>query len=285
MSKILREPLLHFLVLGAGLFFLFAWTNDDALEAPDTIVVDAIRIETLKAQFERTWQRPPTPGELNGLVNAWIREEVLYREGVALGLDQDDPVMRRRVAQKMEFISEELLDAEPAEEELEAWFADNVEAYRFEPRLSFRQLYFDPAVYGDSLGDVIARARAAAERGESTVGDATLLPGALADASLAEIRRTFGQRFADSLMDQPVGEWTGPVESGYGVHLVLVDSRQESRLPSFDEVRAAVERDFRAARTREAKDSLYEALRERYTVKYEDGVAMAEERNSPDIVQ
>lgn len=276
MSKILREPLLHFLLLGAGLFFLFAWTNEDALEAPDTIVIDALRIDTLKAQFERTWQRPPTPGELNGLVNAWIREEVLYREGVALGLDQGDPVMRRRVAQKMEFISEELLDADPSEEELEAWFSDNAETYRFEPRLSFRQLYFDPSEYGDSLDAVIEQARAAAERGETTIGDATLLPGTLADAGLAEIRRTFGQQFADSLMDQPIGEWTGPVPSGYGAHLVLIDARQESRLPSLDEVRAAVERDYRADRTREAKERLYEALLERYTVTFEDGVSMAD---------
>jgi hypothetical protein len=279
MSRLIREPLLHFFVLGALLFFLFAWTNDDAMQGPNEIVVDAQRVAALTSQFERVWQRPPTPDELSGLIDNWVREEVLYREGLALGLDRGDPVLRRRVAQKVEFISEELVDAQPTDEELRTYFADNADDYRLAPRLTFRQIYFNPAVHGAALDATIESALDSARQGQVTGGDATLLPSGLDDVSLAEVSRTFGDRFAEALSDAPVGEWTGPVASGYGLHLVLIDDRQQARVPAFDEVRAAVERDFLAKRTREVKDAFYETLRQRYTVTFEDDVTLANTRD------
>jgi len=279
MNRLIREPLLHFFVLGALLFFVFAWTNEDAMQGPNEIVVDAQRVAALTSQFERVWQRPPTPDELSGLVDNWVREEVLYREGLALGLDQGDPILRRRVAQKVEFISEELVDAQPTDEELQTYFADNADDYRLDPRLTFRQIYFNPAVHGASLDATIATALESAREGEVAAGDATLLPAELDDVSLAEVSRTFGERFAEAMTDVPVGEWTGPVASGYGLHLVLIDDRQQSRVPAFDEVRAAVERDFLAERTREVKDAFYDKLRQRYTVTFEDDVTLADKRD------
>ena len=279
MNRLIREPLLHFFVLGALLFFVFAWTNEDAMQGPNEIVVDAQRVAALTSQFERVWQRPPTPDELSGLVDNWVREEVLYREGLALGLDQGDPILRRRVAQKVEFISEELVDAQPTDEELQTYFADNADDYRLDPRLTFRQIYFNPAVHGASLDATIATALESAREGEVAAGDATLLPAELDDVSLAEVSRTFGERFAEAMTDVPVGEWTGPVASGYGLHLVLIDDRQQARVPAFDEVRAAVERDFLAERTREVKDAFYDKLRQRYTVTFEDDVTLADKRD------
>ena len=124
LKRILTEPLVHFLVLGALLFFAYGWLGGETAPSQDEIVIDDARIESLKNQFERSWQRPPSRQELDGLVDSWLREEMFYREGIALGLDQGDPVVRRRVAQKMDFISEGLLVAAPDEETLRAWFEE-----------------------------------------------------------------------------------------------------------------------------------------------------------------
>jgi len=280
LRQLVSEPLLHFFVIGAGLFALFAWNNDDALQSPDDIVVDTMRIDALKAQFERGWQRPPTPSELSNLIDTWVNEEVLYREGLALGLDRDDPVTRQRVAQKMEFISEELVEFSPDTAELELWFSANADRYREDPRFSFWQLYFNPSVQGDSFDARVDEAIQALANGVVPDGDSTMLPAALDDAPLAEVRRTFGQQFAESLQDLAVGEWSGPVASGYGLHFVLIHSAQASRLPAFDEVRAAVERDYVAERTRELKDAFFDRLRQRYNVVYDDSIELADERRA-----
>ncbi len=280
MKRLIREPLLHFFVLGAGLFAVFAWNNDDALQAPDDIVVDASRLDAIRLQFERVWQRPPTPEELQSLVDNWVREEILYREGLTMGLDRNDPVLRRRVAQKMEFISEELVEISPGRAEIEAWFADNAENYRVDPRFTFRQLYLDPSAHDDTFEAVVDDTARALANGDVPDGDATLLPAALDDVTLADVRRTFGDRFAESLQGLAVGEWDGPIASGYGLHFVHVDSMQASRLPALDEVLAAVERDYRAERTRELKDAFYETLRKRYNVIYDKSVTLANEQDA-----
>jgi hypothetical protein len=280
MRRLIREPLLHFFVLGAGLFAVFAWNNDEALQAPDDIVVDASRLDAIRLQFERVWQRPPTPEELQSLVDNWVREEILYREGLTLGLDRNDPVLRRRVAQKMEFISEELVEAQPDTGAIEAWFSDNAEKYRVDPRFSFRQLYLDPSAHGDAFEAILADIGRALASGDVPDGDATLLPAVLEDVTLADVRRTFGERFAESLQGLDVGEWDGPVASGYGLHFVHVDSMQASRLPDFEEVRGAVERDYRAERTRELKDAFYETLRKRYNVVYDKSITLANEQGA-----
>lgn len=281
LRQLVREPLLHFFVIGAGLFALFAWNNDDALHSPDDIVVDMMRVDALKTQFERTWQRPPTPSELLNLVDNWVNEEVLYREGLALGLDRDDPVTRRRVAQKMEFISEELVEFSPDAAELEAWFSENADRYREDPRFTFRQLYFNPSAHSDSFDARVDGAIQALANGAVPDGDSTMLPAALDDAPLAEVRRTFGQQFAESLQGLAVGEWSGPVASGYGLHFVRIDSARASRLPAFEEVRAAVERDYVVERTSELKDAFFEKLRQRYNVVY-DSIELADERRVGD---
>jgi len=268
----LREPLFHFFLLGVVLFIAYDWASDGGPPPEDVIVVDAARVAALEAQFERVWQRPPTPPELSGLIDSWVREEVFYRESLALGLDRDDPVLRRRLAQKFEFISENLSESPPTEQDLRDYFVANADEYRLPPRFSFRQVYFDPARRGTETDAFVERSLAALTAGESVSGDATLLPGAMDDASFDRVAGTFGEAFAQSLEDLPVGTWVGPVRSGYGIHLLLVEDRQAGRTPAFAEVESAVDRDFRSYRGRQRKDALYEALLERYTVNVEPGV-------------
>ena len=275
-ARWLREPVVHFMVLGALLFAGYAWLQDDSAPPPDTIVVDGDRIEDLATRFSRTWQRPPSDAELAGLIESWVREEVLYREGLALGLDRGDPIVRRRVAQKMRYLADDLADDTPDDAELQAWLEAHPEDYTIEARYTLRQAFFDPVGHGDAIEAVIddARARLASD-GEIDVGDATLLPATLADASSGEVVRTFGADFAATLADLPVGEWVGPVRSGYGLHLVRLDAREPARQPALDEVRAAVERDLLNARREDANDAVFEALRKNYVVQMEPGPGTA----------
>jgi hypothetical protein len=277
MKELLREPLLHFLLLGALLFIAFGWLNRGALEAPGEIVVDAPRVASLSAQFERVWQRAPTPLELEGLIESFVREEILYREGLSLGLERDDPIVRRRIGQKMAFLAEGVAQEKPSEAELEAWLAAHAADYALEPRYGLRQLFFDPERRGAGLeGELALALEALAAHGEAAraeLGDATLLPAALEDARASEVERVFGRDFAAALGQLPIGVWQGPLRSSYGVHLVLVEAREEARAPALAEVRAQVERDLLRAREERANEVFYRTLRERYTVRIEAGAA------------
>jgi len=272
----LREPLIHFFLLGAGLFLLFGWLNRGGFDAPDEIVVDSSQVAQLRSQFQRIWQRPPTEGELAGLVQGWIRQEVLYREGLALGVDQDDPVTRRRIVQKMEFMSDAFVNEEVTDAELQQWLDENAAVYRVAPRHSFHQLYFDPQRHGASLDETLAESlQALKENPTAVTGDPTLLPQSMAAASTGEISRTFGEQFTAALADAPLGIWTGPVQSGYGWHLLRITEKEPARQPALEDVRAAVERDLLAERTRRAGQAYYEALRGRYTVRVSEDVSIA----------
>ncbi len=265
--RFFREPLLHFFVLGAVLFALFGMLNRDALRAPEEIVVDDQRIAALRAQFERTWQRPPTPDELSGLVDNWVREEMLYREGVALGLETDDPVIRRRLVQKVSFMTEALVDEAVTDEELQRWLREHPDDYRIEPRISLRQVYFDPERHDHTLGPTIDAARKLLDKDPAaSAGDPTLLPARIDNRSSTDVTRSFGSEFGSAVFALPVGQWSGPVTSAFGVHLVRVDEVWPPREPLLDEVRDALVRDLIAERRQRAAEALLTALRKRYTV-------------------
>ena len=245
MHRLLREPLLHFLILGALLFVLYGWLNRNALQSPDEVVVDQARVDALATQFERAWQRSPTRTELQGLIDHWVREEIIYREGVAAGMERDDEVVRRRVVQKMAFLTDGMASDVPGEADMHAWLREHADGYRIAPVYTLQQVYFDPARHGDGLDHVIAAAKSRLQRDpQARVGDATLLPVSLEQASADEVARIFGERFSEAMANLPVGRWSGPVVSGFGVHLVRIDARTPGRVPALAEVRQAVERDL-----------------------------------------
>ena len=271
MRRLIREPLLHFLLLGAVLFAIDAlWSGRTARAGDDEIVVSAGRIENLAALFAKTWQRPPTAAELRGLVDDFVLEEALYREGVALGVDQNDTIVRRRVRQKMEFVVDDVIEqAEPTEAELQEWLAQHHASYARPGRYHFRQLYLNPERHGDDLAAdaqrILAELRALEEDADPRgLGDPSLLEHAFADVSVQVVVATFGDAFAGGLATLPTGEWSGPLESAFGLHLIRVDARTERELPSLDEVRTAVERDWSYARSEEASKRFYEGVLARY---------------------
>ncbi len=267
MHKLIREPLLHFLVLGALLFAVYGTLNRNAMQAPGKIVVDQARVDVLVTQFQRVWQRPPTVPELQNQVDNWVRDEILYREGLAIGIDKDDQVIRRRVAQKMAFMSETMVADAPTEAELQGWQDAHAGKYRIEPSYSLRQVYLDPQRHGQELGETIDQTLAALRQElESGVGDATLLPSTLENAPSRDIGSIFGEAFVEALRDLPEGEWQGPIRSGYGLHLVRIEARVPGRAATLAEVRQAIERDLMKSRTDSTAKSVYDAIRSRYTV-------------------
>ncbi len=275
MKRLLREPLFHFLILGALIFAVFKFTSRGEASEPGTIVVTQGQIESLVTGFTRTWQRPPTQTELDGLINEFVREEVCAREAIALGLDKDDTIIRRRLRQKLEFISESVAtQAVPTEEQLRKYFEAHADKFRGEHRFTFTQVYLDPQRHGANLSRktalMLAQLHQAGSKGAvSLLGDSRLLEPTFAELPTSEVSKQFGEKFAAKLGELPVGQWQGPIESGYGVHLVFINSRIEGRLPALAEVRDAVQREWANTQRLETNEKVYQALLKRYRVTIE----------------
>jgi hypothetical protein len=268
-GRLIREPLVHFLLLGGLLFGAYYYFNDEPLVSDSNrIVIDEAQVASLAATFQRTWLRLPTHDELVGLVQDRVREEILYREALALGLDRDDQVVRRRMSQKMEFLNTDLTEPEPpTEAELQTYLEANMDRFRASERLSFTQVYLkeDGQEQATALLQQLAGHRPSELKLEK-LGDASLLPGAMQQADIRVLNRVFGNDFAARLSAAPLGRWSGPYASPYGLHLVYVSERQPPREPQFSEVQSAVEREWLAERQHEANERFYQALHERYTV-------------------
>jgi len=270
-KRMLKEPLLHFLTLGAVIFALNAWRDKTRPTEASLarIEVTAAVIERLRAGFERQFDKAPDAEELRGLVSAHVREEVLCREALALGLDRDDTIVRRRLAQKMEFLTDDLADAvAPEDAAVREFFEKNAAHYAKPANVSFRHVYFSKEKRG-AKGETAAREALAALTGgasDDSMGDAFLHGFAFAEREPQEITALFGGEFAAQVASLREGEWSGPVASSYGLHLVRVDARGAVQPASFDAVRETVVRDFNEERRRTANREIFEKLRERYQV-------------------
>lgn len=268
-----NEPLLYFLLFGAAIFVAYQRLNDAAVQTPGTIVVTPSRIESLAHGFALTWKRPPNANELDDLIESYVREEVFVREAIALGLDQDDLIIRRRLQQKLEFVSEDLVTrAEPTEEQLRAWFDAHAERFRVAPVVAFTHVYLNPQRRGDALAADLLAVREQLQRAgdtnePSSAGDPFLLETTFEALPISEAQQLFGNQFASALAELPLGEWRGPIESGYGVHLVRVRGRSGGEVASFEAVREEVRREWLDDQRVTGNAKVYEALRKRYQVR------------------
>jgi hypothetical protein len=247
-------------------------------EADDkTIVVSAGEIEWMQTAWQKRWNRPPTAAEFDGLIQQYIKETVLYREALTMGLNQHDQVIRRRLAQKLEFLAKDLVAlTPPTEEELLAYFAEYRDRYQQPVLYTFTQVFIDPDKRGDTTLDDAAAIKATL----IAQGDAVDDPGALGDDFMLqnyypekdpiEIQKLFGSGFTESLVELSSGQWHGPVLSGYGVHLVYVSNVSEPPAPVFAELRERVVQDWKTARGEELNEKFYANLRQQYTVVIEE---------------
>lgn len=275
MKKLLREPLVRFLFLGAAIFAVSSFMSRGRTDKPGEIVVTRGRLDALVTGFTRTWHRPPTEQEMLGLVRDYVREEAAYREAMAQGLDRDDTVIRRRLRQKLEFLTEDLsAKLEPSDADLDEYLRSHPQQFRADPTFTFRHVYLNPDKHGSDL-DRAARALLAHLRraGEAidlnSAGDPFLLEYQFKSVSLGEVGQVLGTAFAGSLPELPVGQWSGPVKSGYGMHLVLVVERNDTQQRPLADVRSDVLREWRNAKRQEALDNYYAELLRRYAVRIE----------------
>ncbi len=268
LPRILREPLIHFLLIGLALFALYGRVASEGADSR-TIAVDATRVADLSRQFQAVWSRPPTATELQGLVDSYIHDEVLYREGLAMGLDADDPVIKRRVRQKLDVISEEIGNQQaPTDAELSAYLAKNADAFRQPPILSFEQLFFSGDAPAAEVERLSREALAALNKGEPSagVGQATMLPATVTSMSADLVAREFGEAFAKQLESLPLNVWQGPIASGMGAHLVRITGRKPAQLPALADIRPMVLREWENDRRERNRAQVYQDMLENYTI-------------------
>jgi len=270
-----REPLVHFLVLGAAIYAVTGLTAASVQqeEAGNHITVTAGEIDWLTGSWEKRWNRLPTAEERTGLIEQFVRETVLYREALAMGLDRDDTIIRRRLAQKLEFLTQDLVaTVAPTEEQLRGYFAEHAQRYELPALTTFTHVFVDPDRRGDrTLADTEAigaelRALGAPAEGAVSQGDPFMLQSYYPERSEVEVAKLFGTEFARSMAGLEPGRWHGPVLSGYGVHWVYVERRSPAVAPEFAAVRERVRQDWEDARREKFDEEYYAALRARYEV-------------------
>ena len=275
LKKFLGEPLLHFLLIGLALFGLYAYLNHGriGIEPSKQIVLTLDELRIMDTYFESQWHRQPTPQEFQAMVEDKIREEVLYREGLAMGLDKDDTIVKRRMAQKVQFLAEDVAAAhEPSTAELKAWFDKNNEKFALPSRYSFRHLYFSPDKRGKNAQEDAANALAKISgQPENTpmmasTGDSFMFQDYYGDRTPIAIGKEFGPQFALALERLKPGSWQGPVESGYGWHLVFVDTVITGRIPAFEEIETDVKTAWLGEQKATAWQKAYTKMRAKYTV-------------------
>ena len=270
-----REPLLHFLLLGVVLFGAYAYMQRGrgGVESSKQIALSLDDLRTMDMYFQSQWHRQPTPAEFQAMVEDKVREEVLYREGLAMGLDKDDEIVKRRMAQKMQFLSEDVATAhEPSTAELKAWFDKNSSRFALPSRYSFRHLYFSPDKRGQNAQADAANAlpKVSGQPENSalalSLGDRFMFQDYYGDRTPDAIAKEFGPQFAVVLEKLKPGSWQGPVESGYGWHLVYIDTVIPGRIPAFEEMEPDVKTAWLAEQKSTAWQKAYKKMRDKYTL-------------------
>ena len=270
-----REPLLHFLLLGLALFAVYAYMHRGrgGVESSRQIALTFDELRQMETYFESQWHRQPTTAELQAMVEDKVREEVLYREGLAMGLDKDDEIVKRRMAQKMQFLSEDVAAAhEPSTIELKAWFEKHTDKFTLPSRISFRHLYFSPDKRGKNAKEdatkVLARITGQPEDSKlaASSADSFMFQDYYGDRAPSAIAQEFGPPFAVAVEKLKPGSWQGPIESGYGWHLVFVDTVIPGRIAAFEEIEPDVKTAWLGDQKAIAWQKAYTALRAKYSV-------------------
>jgi hypothetical protein len=283
LAALIREPLLHYLLLGLIAFGLYSYLGEGntVYEPPDRVIqVSAERVRSLGAVWEKKRNRPPTEAEFRGMIEAIVREEIFSREAIALKLDRDDTIVRRRLAQKLEYLIRDLAPPpEPTEAELREFIDSEGDRYHQPAKIAFTHVYFSADKRGDRIDAdaeaALARLRAEPDLDPAEFGDVIMLEPDQRLERLPEIERRFGPDFAKAIEGCTPDKWEGPVLSAYGLHLVLVIERMAGGAPGLDDVREVVRRDLMVVRRDMARTAFYEALRKQYKIEVDEEAVKA----------
>jgi len=272
MRKLITDPLLHFILIGATLFIVFGLFSRSGKSFDDTIYITRADIRALQANFDRTWQRPATGKELEGLIEERIKDELAYREAMKMGLDQDDSSIKRRLRMKIEMLMEDRSTlSPPTAKQLSDFLGQNKELFRREPMVGFSHVYLDVEKHAgtleDEIGQLLQQLNSVGAKADlEHFGDAIMLPKQYPLSSVNIIARQFGRKFAEDVARLEPGRWQGPLASSYGLHLVFVHESVAGRDPDLSEIQRAVEREFEAQRRTAIRQELYRKLKEQYRI-------------------
>ena len=276
MKKWLREPLLHFLLIGAALFFLYDLQNEGYVNDNDRIVISKGNIDRLISLWEKKRQRLPTQAELQDMIEQQVREEVMYREALAMGLDKNDAIVRRRLAQKIEFISSDIAAmAEPGDEELIKFLNAHPEKFETPASLSFEHIYFNNDKREAQTGPDALKLLDELKQPDAVIdthiaGDPFIMGQQYDEITEYGVSRIFGQEFAAELFRLNTGDWQGPVRSGYGAHLVRISNKSPAQAAELNTVREKVRNEWQAEQRQSMNKTFYESLRQRYDIVIEN---------------
>ena len=269
----IREPLVHFLLAGALIFATYELLNPAAerTDRAHQIVLTKDDLRQLAVHWLAQGRPPPTADEMRGLVEQRVHEEILFREAVALGLDKDDEIIKRRLAQKMDFLAADIAALqEPGDAELRGWYAQNSSRFALPARASFRHLYFSfdrPGAHDAAAAALDKIAGKPVDAPEvATIADPFMFRDYYAERAPDQIAKEFGPDFAKAVFQVEPGAWRGPIRSGYGWHLVFVDTLEPGRVPAFEEVAPDVKSAWLDEKQGEVKRTALAAMRARYTV-------------------
>lgn len=262
---LLREPLVHFLLAGTLVFMLLSGRPPDAGER--RIVVDEALVGGLVQRWTMTYRRPPSQDEIDGLIREYVKDQVYYREGKRLGLDQNDEVVIRRMRQKLASTgSAEAEISDPSDADLQAWIDRDPTRYAPEPRFSFRQVLIGPDTEAGRRQARAALVSIGGGKDPGAIGVTAPIPARYDELPASEASNLFGDSFVPQLRKLKPGAWSGPVESGFGLHVVLLEKMVQPAAPRLADIRRQVENDWRAAAIAKAEDEGYRKLLDGYDV-------------------
>lgn len=266
--KYLREPLFLFVSMGVLLFILYSFLSSQLNQNNKQIVVNASQVAFLTETFKKTWNRDPTEKEITAQIENHIKDEVFYREAVAMGLDKSDPAVKRRLRQLLELMMDDASNAFPSEEQLRTYLQENAEKFEEDPLITFDQVYFaEDKTAADAQLD---RSSGKGSIDRSQTSTLALLPSSFSDEPSFSIERSFGQQFTQQLFAQETGKWAGPIRSAYGWHLVYIEEIQAGKVPELDEIWDEVEREWALERKNQKKEQQYEQMKSNYKIVFED---------------
>jgi PPIC-type PPIASE domain len=265
MNKIFKEPLFQFLLIGFGLFLLYNLVNTE--KAKDEIVIDDFLINELAAKWKIKRTRQPNLAEIKGLVSLYIDQEVMYREALAMNLDHNDEIIKRRLAQKMEFISDEFAASlQPTQNMLREYYEAHKRNYQQPSVFSLKQVYFSEDKRKTAFEDA---QKALENTNPENLGDPLSVPSSYTNTASNRIAIDFGTAFAGALDTLPLGKWVGPVRSGFGVHLVFIENKKPAGFYTFEEVADKVNVDYNFEASNDFKKELITSLLENYKIRFE----------------
>ncbi len=272
MKKIIREPLLHFVLIGAVFFLLYSWVGEND-SSKDEIVIDENDLEEIVSKFEMQLGRVPSEDEMIALVAKKIEEEVFYKEALKMNLDHNDEILKRRLAQKMKSLTKDIANViEPTNEDLVSYYNEHSTKYLVEARYSFQQLFFSPDLRNDWRKDAelaLNKLKNKPLNAGASTGDPIAVPKTFNNTTSFHIERQMGQEFTAALANVKTNAWQGPIDSGYGTHLVYITAKTEQQPASYDTVKEKVLLDYSFEKQQEVKASIYTEFIKKYNLNFD----------------